>query len=479
MRLIKNVLLDLNNVGENYSEFERKLPIILPRAFDKIADHLGIKPDKDYFNEKRMEYSIVSGDNPFQHYPAFWQHIFEPLIQRSLRYEEIEKLYSIYLDEYEENIDIYSDFISFQERCKLEGFKTGIVANGNTHRVYRFLQKYNLLDKFDTIIASGSSPFAKPNPSIFKLALLNNKSLPVESVFIGDRPDTDIAGANKSGIWTIRLRRGPAKSLDPKNVIETGDFTVDCLDEIFDLPILALEEEITSVVIPCGGRGTRMGEMTSSKQKCMIELDGTPILGRVVNLLRSCGIKEFHFIVGYRSEDILNYFGDGDRMGVKVYYHHPNQPSTGLAFLSILDKLPPNILYCHANILFQPNIFSNLLKEFYKSKSSTFAITKIPVAHTHPVFILNNGVPTQIKRFANSENIDKVYYSMGLGIIATKDINNSIESFSVEDITTEQLLSKSVSTVKTIEQNEPWFHLETMEDFESYVSLERKRSLYG
>jgi HAD superfamily hydrolase (TIGR01549 family) len=479
MRLIKNILVDLNNVAENYEDFEKRLPVILPNAFEKMANLLDIKSDQKYFDLARTRYSIMSGSNPFQHYPSFWQHLFEQLLNRNLSYQEIEEIYSIYLDEYQKNINIYDDFVPFQTKCKKEGFLTGIVANGNTHRVYRFLQKYNLLDSTNTIVTSGSNPFSKPSQAIFKLALLNTKSFPIETVFIGDRPDTDVAGANKSGIWSIRLMRGPAALLQENNSFESADYSVDSLEEVLDLPVFRMGEEITSVVIPCGGRGSRMGDVTTKKQKCMIELESKPILARVVSLLHDCGIKEFHFIVGYRSEDIISYFGNGDKMGIVTHYHQPNQPSTGQALLSIADNLPSKFLYCHANILFEPRLFSLLLKKFYKNNDlSIFVVTKTPKAQTHPVFMLNNGIPAEIKRYSDGKDLDNTYYSMGLGVIRKIDLNSNFECILSEDITTEQLLSKSISKVQTIEYSDNWFHLETVDDMENYLLSAKRLSIY-
>ncbi len=479
MRLIKNVLVDLNNVGENYTAFEKKLSVILPRAFEKIAHQLSVKPNQDYFNESKIRYSMISGDNPFQHYPAFWQHLVEGLIGRNLQFDEIEKLYSIYLDEYQENIDIYDDFVRFHAKCKQEGLLTGIVANGNTHRVYRFLRKYNLLDAFDTIVTSGSTPFSKPDQNIFKLALINNNSFPIETVFIGDRPDTDIAGANKTGIWSIRLMRGPAAVLKKNTPTENDDFTVDNLDEVLNLSLFSMDKEITSVVIPCGGRGSRMGDITRTRQKCMIELNGKPMLWRVVSLLRDCGIKEFHFIIGYRSEDIINYFGNGEAMGISIHYHQPNQPFTGQALFSIIDRLPSSFLYCHANILFEPSLLSLVLKKFYRNKRSTFVLTKEPTAHTHPIFILNDGIPQEIKRYSDGKNPENIYYSMGLGVIAKDDMKYNLGEDTLEDITTEQMLENSISKIQTVEYNEEWFHLETNEDIMNYLSSTKRILMYG
>jgi glucose-1-phosphate cytidylyltransferase len=61
---------------------------------------------------------------------------------------------------------------------------------------------------------------------------------------------------------------------------------------------------ITSVVILCGGRGTRLQEHTHSIPKALVEIGGKPILWHVINIYAAQGLRRFVLCTGYLGEMI-------------------------------------------------------------------------------------------------------------------------------------------------------------------------------
>ncbi len=57
-----------------------------------------------------------------------------------------------------------------------------------------------------------------------------------------------------------------------------------------------------SVVILCGGRGTRLQERTQSIPKPLVEIGGRPIVWHVVELYRAAGFRRFTLCTGYKGE---------------------------------------------------------------------------------------------------------------------------------------------------------------------------------
>ncbi|MFH0818064.1 MAG: sugar phosphate nucleotidyltransferase, partial [Candidatus Micrarchaeota archaeon] len=70
----------------------------------------------------------------------------------------------------------------------------------------------------------------------------------------------------------------------------------------------------------CGGKGTRLRPYTYSIPKPMLKLGKRPILQFVIGNLSSSGIKDIILTVGYLKEQIIEYFGDGKKFGVKMSY---------------------------------------------------------------------------------------------------------------------------------------------------------------
>ncbi len=69
-------------------------------------------------------------------------------------------------------------------------------------------------------------------------------------------------------------------------------------------------DEIGSVVILCGGRGTRLREHTSSIPKALVEIGGRPILWHVIRIYAAQGLRRFVLCCGYRGEMIERFVAD-------------------------------------------------------------------------------------------------------------------------------------------------------------------------
>lgn len=62
------------------------------------------------------------------------------------------------------------------------------------------------------------------------------------------------------------------------------------------------------VVILCGGKGTRLREVTESKPKPMVEIGGRPILWHIMKTYAHYGFRDFILCLGYKGKMIKQYF---------------------------------------------------------------------------------------------------------------------------------------------------------------------------
>jgi len=69
-------------------------------------------------------------------------------------------------------------------------------------------------------------------------------------------------------------------------------------------------------IIIAAGPSTRLRPITSDRPKCMLKIDGTPIIQNTVELFRNNGIKDISVIRGYKKERInlldVTYFENND-----------------------------------------------------------------------------------------------------------------------------------------------------------------------
>src|SRR4029453_11110007 len=76
----------------------------------------------------------------------------------------------------------------------------------------------------------------------------------------------------------------------------------------------------TQAVILAGGRGTRLGNLTATRPKPMVEIHGRPFLSYQIEQLRDQGFKRVLLLLGYLPEVVQDYFGDGAKWGVRINY---------------------------------------------------------------------------------------------------------------------------------------------------------------
>jgi bifunctional UDP-N-acetylglucosamine pyrophosphorylase/glucosamine-1-phosphate N-acetyltransferase len=79
-------------------------------------------------------------------------------------------------------------------------------------------------------------------------------------------------------------------------------------------------------VILAAGEGKRMHPLTYTRPKVMLPIAGKPILEWNLLNARAAGLKEFIFIVSYKSEMVREYFGDGKLWNVKINYVNQGKP---------------------------------------------------------------------------------------------------------------------------------------------------------
>ena len=73
-------------------------------------------------------------------------------------------------------------------------------------------------------------------------------------------------------------------------------------------------------IILAAGEGMRLRPLTTYMPKVMLPVGNKPILEYVVEALRNNSIKEITIVVGYKSDRIKQYFGNGADFGVHIDY---------------------------------------------------------------------------------------------------------------------------------------------------------------
>ena len=72
-------------------------------------------------------------------------------------------------------------------------------------------------------------------------------------------------------------------------------------------------------IILAAGMGKRLGEYTKNNTKCMVPVNGVPLIDRVLNQLSSLKLSRVVIVVGYEGQKLIDYIGN-EYNGLKIEY---------------------------------------------------------------------------------------------------------------------------------------------------------------
>ena len=121
-----------------------------------------------------------------------------------------------------------------------------------------------------------------------------------------------------------------------------------------------------------GGKGTRLRPYTTVLPKPLMPIGEFPILEIVIRQMKTAGITDIVISVGYLSQLIEAYFGDGDRWGVNISYSRETSPLGTAGPISLLKGVEEPFLVMNGDILTDLNFAS-----FWKSHQSDNAIATV------------------------------------------------------------------------------------------------------
>jgi mannose-1-phosphate guanylyltransferase len=94
-------------------------------------------------------------------------------------------------------------------------------------------------------------------------------------------------------------------------------------------------------LVLAGGKGERLRPLTSDRPKPMVMLGDKPILQHHLEWLARNGVTDVVLLVGFMHEAIEAYFGDGERVGLRLKYSVEASPlGRGGAFKKGFEQVP-------------------------------------------------------------------------------------------------------------------------------------------
>ena len=136
---------------------------------------------------------------------------------------------------------------------------------------------------------------------------------------------------------------------------------------------LAPKNKPNKVILMVGGLGTRLRPLTNDVPKPMLDVGNKPILHTIVENFAKYGYTDIIMCVNYKSEIIKEYFGNGDKFGVKIEYVLENQRMGTAGALSLLKERPKDDFFVMNGDLLT-NVNFEYLHEYHKDSNALASI---------------------------------------------------------------------------------------------------------
>lgn len=136
--------------------------------------------------------------------------------------EEAVKLFTEYLEVYEDNWRLYDDAVPCLDA--LRDYPLGIISNGDSTQQREKLRRTGIIDRFSSIVISRDIGHAKPEREIYYASVRQMEVFPEEMSYVGDILNVDAVGAQLAGMTPFWLNR-KGRRRAPEGVICVSSLT--------------------------------------------------------------------------------------------------------------------------------------------------------------------------------------------------------------------------------------------------------------
>ncbi|WP_455393321.1 bifunctional sugar-1-phosphate nucleotidylyltransferase/acetyltransferase [[Eubacterium] cellulosolvens] len=131
-------------------------------------------------------------------------------------------------------------------------------------------------------------------------------------------------------------------------------------------------------LILAAGESTRMRPLTANIPKPLLPIAGKPFLEHTFINLKNAGIKDIVLLIGWRSERFQEYFGTGEKWGIKINYaHQTSRNGTAHAIGTARKHFNKPFLCMNGDVIITNDMIKGIMTTFKKYNSTVMALAEV------------------------------------------------------------------------------------------------------
>ncbi len=151
-------------------------------------------------------------------------------------------------------------------------------------------------------------------------------------------------------------------------------------------------------VLLAAGEGVRLMPITATRPKHLIKVGGKPILQFCLEAVKRAGIDEAIIVTHYMGDAIRSYFGDGEKVGLKLSYVEQKAVlGTGNAASVAEPYVDGDFVLIYGDLLFGQDAVKDVLFQFKKGKTAA-VMGVVPVDKLENYGIIEQDAEGKVKR---------------------------------------------------------------------------------
>lgn len=148
--------------------------------------------------------------------------------------ESIQVYRSYHYDNFGELISLFPGMKELIAELKKRGYKLGMVTSRLRRTTEQGMEKYGIMEYFDTVVTADDTDKHKPDPEPINIALEKLGSVPEKSIMLGDTM-FDILCAKNAGVKSVLVSWAMAVTEEDKNGPNRPDYIIDKAEDLLGL----------------------------------------------------------------------------------------------------------------------------------------------------------------------------------------------------------------------------------------------------